>query len=100
MLSQTLGPRVAKILIDPDTVIEDMEPGYWFIVEYDKETVSIVHLSLNDETDVSAVNGCASAYRILTFFTFGISDVSRPLGYVCAAIARAKKTDNALTFPY
>ena len=77
MLSHSLRPRIAKLTINTETVIDDMNPGDWFVVEYDdKETISIVHLSQNGETDVSAEDGRASAYKVLTFFTFGISDVS------------------------
>jgi hypothetical protein len=76
ILSQGLGPRVAKLTIDRDLVIDDVEPGDWFIAEYDKETVSIVHLSQNGENVVAGADGRATAYRVLTFYTFGVSDVS------------------------
>lgn len=99
MLSQTLGPRVAKLSIQPETGVEDMAPGDWFIIQYnDKETVSIVHLSQNGENDVSTVDGRSSAYRILTFFTFGISDVSRPLGFSLLLRGRRQRTTHSFFF--
>ena len=75
MLSEGLRPRVAKLMIDREMVIDDVDPGDWFIAEYDKENVSIVHLSQHGENDVSEEDGRATAYRVLTFFTFGVSDV-------------------------
>ena len=76
LLSQSFGARVAKLPIDPGAVIEGLEPGDWFIVEFDRETSSIMHLSQHNKSAVSPVDGRGSTYRELTFFTIGITDVS------------------------
>ena len=79
LLSQSFGPKVTELPISSTIPLADsLEVGNWFIVEYDKYTSSIVHLS-NKDTEV-AVPGTesASSCRELTFYTFGISDVRTP----------------------
>jgi hypothetical protein len=76
LLSQSFGPKVAQLPIPTDATIEDLDPGSWFVVEYDKDTMSIVHLSLHERSEVSQKDGCGFTYRELTFFTISVSDVS------------------------
>ena len=76
LLSQSFGTRVAKLLIDPSFDIHNLGPGDWFLIVYDKDTMSIAHLSWSEKSEVSEEDGRGFAYRKMTFFTIGISDVS------------------------
>jgi hypothetical protein len=74
LLSESLGARAAKLAIDPGASVKDNGPGEWFILQFDRHTMSLVHLSLEDEVgEIGETTGCT--FRELTFFTIGISDL-------------------------
>ena len=76
LLLQSIGPKVAELPIPSAKPMTDsLEVGNWFIVEYDKYTASIVHLSTEDMIVAAPENESSTSYRELTFYTFGISDV-------------------------
>lgn len=75
LLSVSSGWKVAKLSINAETNIEDLGPGDWFLVEFDKHTITFVHLSWTEKSEVSQEDGRGLAYRKLTFLTIGISDV-------------------------
>ena len=72
--SNAFGVSSAKLSIDSLEKLKDEEEGLWFIVRFDRNTMSIVHLSSVDHMD--RPEGAASyTYRNLTLFTSGISDL-------------------------
>ncbi len=71
LLSGSCGVSAAKLSIDDDERIKDFDDGLWFILQFDRNTMSIAHLSLMDRVDDSD----GRAYRNLTCFTSGISDL-------------------------
>ena len=74
LLSESLGARAAKLAIDPNALVKDNGPGEWFILQFDRHTMSLVHLSLEDEVGkIGETTDCT--FRELTFFTIGISDL-------------------------
>lgn len=74
LLSESLGARAAKLAIDPEASVKDNGPGEWFILQFDRHTMSLVHLSLDDEVGgIGETTDCT--FRELTFFTIGISDL-------------------------
>jgi hypothetical protein len=78
LLSQSFGPKVAELPISTmEWVVQTLDDGYWFVVEYDKYTSSIVHLSNHSKShDLDKEYGRSLTYREMTFFTFCVSDVS------------------------
>ena len=97
LLSQSFGPKVAELPISGSTVsIDSLEVGDWFIVEYDKYTSSIVHLSNKDRNLVLPGEELSTTYRELTFYTFGISDVRAD----CIATPCCKSLLPSLTMPF
>jgi hypothetical protein len=74
LLSESFGVRAAKLRIDPSDMIRDEDQGVWFIIQFDRHTMSIVHLALSDKQE-SGKDGDCYAYRDLTFFTNGVSDL-------------------------
>jgi hypothetical protein len=76
LLSGSSGWKVAKLSINAETNIEGLGPGDWFLVEFDRHTISFVHLSWTEKSEVSQEDGRGLTYRELTFLTIGISDVS------------------------
>ena len=72
LLSKVFGVKSARLEIDPSTLIRDEEAGVWFIIQYDRQTMSMVHLSLVDEFENTESH---QTFRELTFFTIGISDL-------------------------
>ena len=74
LLSNSFGVSSAKLSINALEKLNDEEEGLWFIVQFDRNTMSIVHLASVDHIDNP--EGAASyAYRNLTLFTSGISDL-------------------------
>jgi hypothetical protein len=74
LLSESLGARAAKLAIDPEASVKHNGPGEWFILQFDRDTMSLVHLSLDDEIGkIGETTDCT--FRELTFFTIGISDL-------------------------
>ena len=61
LLSKKFGVKSARLKIDSDTLICDEEAGVWFIIQYDRQTMSVLHLSLVDHK--------------MTYFTIMISDL-------------------------
>ena len=72
LLSKKLGVKSAKLQISSDISICDKQNGVWFITQYDRQTMSVIHLSLLDEIKKNEISQC---FRTLTFFTIGISDL-------------------------
>jgi hypothetical protein len=72
LLSKVFGVKSARLKIDPSTLIRDEEAGVWFILQYDRQTMSTVHLSLVDDFENAESH---QTFRELTFFTIGISDL-------------------------
>ena len=74
LLSKSFGVRAAKLKIKPEESISDENAGLWFIIQFDRHTMSIVHLSLVDKIEENEDSG-SQTYRHLTFFTSGVSDL-------------------------
>eukprot|EP00934_Nitzschia_sp_Nitz4_P004171 Nitzschia sp. Nitz4//scaffold20_size174350//160042//170970//NITZ4_002134-RA/size174350-augustus-gene-0.39-mRNA-1//1//CDS//3329541905//4161//frame0 len=72
--SGSFGVKAAKLDIDCLARIGDEDEGYWFVVQYDRHTMSMVHLSVVDKVDENKDWG-VHTYRDLTFYTSGISDL-------------------------
>ena len=72
LLSTKFGVRSARLQIDPDVLIGDEETGVWFVVQYDRQTMSVLHLSTVDRSRSDEIT---QTFRELTFFTIGISDL-------------------------
>jgi hypothetical protein len=75
LLSGTSTAKVARLPIDADADIGELGPGDWFLVEFDRQTISFVHLAGNEKNNVPQTDGQDFAYRELSFLTIGISDV-------------------------
>jgi hypothetical protein len=74
LLSKSFDVKSAKLSIDPFERVKDEEEGLWFVIQFDRATMSIIHLSSMDRVDES--DGAAGyTYRNLTLFTSGISDL-------------------------
>jgi len=82
-LGNSFGAKVAKLAIDPNAKLSDMDEGDWFLIEHDNHTMSIAHLSCTNKDEVSLEDGKGLTYRELTFFTIGVSDVS----FICMLIS-------------
>ena len=72
LLSKFFGVKSARLKISSDTLVCDEQIGTWFIVQYDRQTMSFLHLSL---VDLVKNDGESRIFRELTFFTIGISDL-------------------------
>ena len=86
LLSDTFDVmKSSRLNIDSSQLVKEQGHGDWFIIRFDRHTISLVHLSLeNTNLDVApeAAGGDDSSnsppvypYRDLTFFTFGLSDL-------------------------
>jgi hypothetical protein len=73
LLSEPFGARAAKLAIASGELMEEEGPGLWFVVQFDRETMSLVRLSLIDKQEEN--NSRIQTYRNLTFFTSSISDL-------------------------
>lgn len=74
LLSHSHVPRVAKLGIDSSCLLDGKGPGDWFLVEYDKNTLSLVHLPR--DYIMKTVNDVATIHIDMAFFTIGVGDVS------------------------
>lgn len=75
LLSGALGVGAAKLSIHPGERIKDQDEGAWFVIQFDRYTMSIVHLSMVDIRRDEHEDSEGQTYRNLTFFTSGISDL-------------------------
>ena len=79
LLSNPFGVRVARLPIGPGETVGEMGAGAWFIAEFDRHTICIIHYSLLDRQeamgDVDDAEGESFTYRELTLFTLCISDL-------------------------
>ena len=75
LLASTFGAKVAKLSIDTQAKIQNLESGDWFLVEFDKDTMSLAHMSVVEKSEVEPTRGRGIAHRELTFFTLGTSDL-------------------------
>ncbi|KAL3923663.1 MAG: hypothetical protein SGILL_001528, partial [Bacillariaceae sp.] len=74
ILSESSGEvKSERLDIASDEIIREQEPGIWFLQLYDRQTMSIVHLSLIDQ--VVRTDDTVHTFRDLTFFTNGVSDL-------------------------
>ena len=82
LISDQLAGDIVKLNIDPSLMIGSQNAGHWFFIRFDRHTLSFVHLPLIEKTKEES--DLPYAYRELTFFTFGISDLycSRDEGVV------------------
>ncbi|CAJ1954420.1 unnamed protein product [Cylindrotheca closterium] len=71
LLSKPLGLRVQKLDIGTDELMIDEGRGLWYVVQFDRETMSLLHLSLDDK--VEETEDGVQTFRTLTFFTSSIS---------------------------
>ncbi|KAL3944411.1 MAG: hypothetical protein SGBAC_001489, partial [Bacillariaceae sp.] len=71
LLSQPFGVRVQKLDIATDEVMIDEGRGIWYVVQFDRDTMSLMHLSLDDK--VEEKEDGVQTFRTLTFFTTSIS---------------------------
>lgn len=78
LLSQSFGARVAKLSISVNTSLYNLNPGDWFLVEFDKSTISFLHLSISEHEELDSTEESSIAFRVITLLTVGISDVSSP----------------------
>jgi len=77
LLSNAFGVKVAKLNIDSSLQVTDLDRGGdWFIVEYDKQTMSLTHLSSKNIEGSKPGEDGSLTFRELTFFTISIGDVS------------------------
>jgi hypothetical protein len=77
LVAQAAGPRIAKIFIDGSNSVGGKGPGDWFVVDYDKHTISLIHLGLPTSHFVgSGRDGKTAVYSEMSLFTVGIGDVS------------------------
>lgn len=72
LLSKFFGAKAARLKIDSETLICDEQRGMWFVVQYDRQTMSFLHLSM---VDLVKKDADIRTFRELTFFTIGISDL-------------------------
>ena len=79
LLSSSFGVRVARLSIDPGETINEMSLGAWFLAEFDRHTIGIIHYSLLDLEEAideeEEKNEELFTYRQLTIFTVCISDL-------------------------
>ena len=79
LLSNSFGVRVARLPINPDDDVGEtgkgVGRGVWFIVRFDRHTMSIVHHSVIDQFEEGDGDADPFAFRELTFFTLGVSDL-------------------------
>ena len=79
LLSNSFGVRVARLSIDPGETIHEMRLGAWFIAEFDRHTIGIIHYSLLDLEEVMVEKEEKDeeifTCRQLTIFTVCISDL-------------------------
>lgn len=71
LLAGSSGARVAKLRVSVSSgaeTVASLEEGEWFVIEYDKQTISLAHLSSEEKSDVSQ-DGKEFTYRELTFHT-------------------------------
>eukprot|EP00980_Cylindrotheca_fusiformis_P022306 scaffold9191_cov114-Cylindrotheca_fusiformis.AAC.1 len=73
LLSEPFGVRAAKLAIAPDELMGEEGPGLWFVVQYDRDTMSLLRLSLVDNQEET--DSVILTYRNLTLFTSSISDL-------------------------
>ena len=79
-MSKTLGPRIAKLSFQEGGKLGGKISGDWFLVEFDKHTISFVHIGHSLETEVSKDRGLEVTYAEMSLFTVGIGDVSYFVG--------------------
>ena len=68
-LSQSLGARTTA-LTEVDSGTLGIGPGSWFLAEHNRETLSFIHLSLEDHAGPNH-----QVFRHVTLFTVGIGDL-------------------------
>ncbi|KAL3920082.1 MAG: hypothetical protein SGILL_003438 [Bacillariaceae sp.] len=74
ILCQSAEVYSERLDISSDEVIRDQEPGKWFLQLYSSQQImSVVHLSLIDQ--IVEQDEKSRAFRELTFFTNGVSDL-------------------------
>lgn len=71
IVQNTFGVKAAKLSIGRQERLKEEDPGVWFIVDFDGDTMSMVHLSSVD----IVTEASAQTLRTLSFFTSGISDL-------------------------
>ncbi|KAG7353587.1 hypothetical protein IV203_002942 [Nitzschia inconspicua] len=73
LLSSDFDVDSEKLDIGSDEIVREEEPGLWFLQQYDRQTMSIVHLSVVDQNleDLEVYQNL----RAMTFFTNGIGDL-------------------------
>lgn len=79
LLSGAFRSRIGRILVNSSVPIGDVSDGIWFIVEFDRHTISLVHFSAVNKKVVESDH--PSEVREISFFTVSVSDVSSP--YFC-----------------
>jgi len=79
MLSDYFDVNVIKLSISSDAIVAGEKPGAWFLINFDRRTLIIVHITLVEKVEEGPEEmGAKSSYRELTFFTIGISDLYCP----------------------
>ena len=76
LLADRFGPKVAILSIDPLVESQDCGPGLWFLINYDKDTIGILHVASEVSREIDDSYGCSLTSIRLTFHTLSISDVS------------------------
>jgi hypothetical protein len=74
MLSDHLSNDIVKLDISTSLSVGNQVAGFWFFIKFDRHTLSFVHLPLTEKVKDEGTGG-EFAFRQLSFFTFGISDL-------------------------
>jgi hypothetical protein len=74
MLSDHLSNDIVKLDISTSLSVGNQVAGFWFFIKFDRHTLSFVHLPLTEKVKDEGADG-EIAFRQLSFFTFGISDL-------------------------
>ncbi|CAB9512295.1 seizure threshold 2 [Seminavis robusta] len=75
LLTNMFGVQAAPLPINPKENLGGLGSGSWFIIRFDRHTMSIVHQSRIDQQEIGTEEQGCYTYRELTYFTIGISDL-------------------------
>ena len=78
ILTWNVRVNVGRILQEQRFTTREVEDGKWFIAEYDRHTISLIHYASVDGPSSNTSEGLSFNTRQVNFFTVSVSDVSFP----------------------
>lgn len=75
ILSNSANIQVRRLPLDDEVVLDDIDRGSWFLIQFDGHTMGFAHLASSERQEGATETTPSFMFRELTFFSIGVNDL-------------------------